>query len=73
MDGDHDEEMTIEQRAALIRQLAGEQHGEHGVPEIEEDAEISEGDSNGAYVAAWVWGDFSGSPLDKEAVKTEQP
>lgn len=27
---------------------------------------ISASDDNGAYVMAWVWADFSGTPLDKE-------
>jgi len=28
---------------------------------------ISEGDDNGAYVLGWVWADFAGTELDKEA------
>ena len=28
---------------------------------------ISEGDDNGAWVRAWVWVDFGGTDLDKEA------
>lgn len=27
---------------------------------------ISEGSDNGAYIQAWVWVDFSGTPLDKD-------
>lgn len=35
------------------------------VTELE--AQISEGDDNGCYVQAWVWCDFEGTELDKEA------
>jgi len=28
---------------------------------------VAEGDSNGAFVQAWVWVSFEGTPLDKEA------
>ena len=34
--------------------------------EIDDDAVVSEGDDNGAYVQSWTWVDFSGTPLDKE-------
>jgi hypothetical protein len=34
--------------------------------EIDDDAELSEGDDNGTYVAAWVWVDFAGTKFDKE-------
>ena len=27
---------------------------------------VSEGEDNGAYVRAWVWVSFEGTPLDKE-------
>jgi len=33
---------------------------------------ISEGDDNGAYVMAWVWVDFSLTPLDKEEVADDR-
>jgi hypothetical protein len=35
--------------------------------QIEDDATVSEGDDNGAYVQAWVWVDFAGTALDKHA------
>jgi hypothetical protein len=35
--------------------------------EIEIDNSIvSEGDDNGAYVLAWTWVDFAGTPFDRE-------
>ncbi len=34
--------------------------------EIDSDPKVSEGDDNGAWVAAWLWVDFSGTPLDKD-------
>ena len=33
--------------------------------EVDSDAKVSEGDDNGAYVQAWVWVDFEGTPLCK--------
>jgi len=38
-----------------------------GELEIDENAVISYGGDNGAYVQAWLWVDFSGTPLDEEA------
>ena len=31
------------------------------------ETQISEGSDNGAWVRAWVWVDFSDTPLDKES------
>jgi hypothetical protein len=58
-DGDPD-------REAAILELAGEQWAEDGKVEIDDDAKVSEGDANGAYVQAWVWVDFHGTDLDKD-------
>ena len=33
--------------------------------EIDGEPKVSEGDDNGAWVAAWIWVDFSGTSLDK--------
>lgn len=38
-----------------------------GELELDQNAKISEGDSNGAYVQTWMWVPFSGTELDKEA------
>lgn len=56
--------MTSEQRDDVIRKLAYT-YQKDGELEIDEGAVISEGDDNGAYVASWVWVDFSGTELDK--------
>jgi len=58
-------EITV--RNDAIRDLAEKQYREGGKIEIDITALVSEGDDNGAYVAAWVWVDFSGTELDKEA------
>ena len=62
-----------EDRAVAIVALAEEQClFEDGAVELDDMPGprapiVSEGDDNGAYVRAWVWVDFSGTPLDKEA------
>lgn len=56
-------------RRETLRQMADDQHGEEGGLEIDGDAATSEGNDNGAYVAAWLWVDFAGTPFDKEATK----
>lgn len=58
---------TMLRRKAIV-ELAIDQHHVDGDGEVEVDAnaEVSEGEDNGAYVQAWVWVDFSGTQLDKE-------
>ena len=34
--------------------------------QIDNDAEVSEGDANGAYVQCWLWVGFEDTELDKE-------
>lgn len=51
-------------RPDAIRALAREHHPIDGI-EIDGDAIVSEGDDNGAYVAAWVWVSFDGTDFDK--------
>jgi hypothetical protein len=53
-------------RMGAIREMARAQRHRDGEVEIDENAVVSEGDDNGAYVQAWVWVDFSGTPLDKD-------
>ena len=53
-------------RELQILELAREQFGEYGAVEFDDDATVSEGDGNGAYVQAWVWVDFTDTKLDKE-------
>jgi len=45
-----------------------------GELEIDDNAVVSYGGDNGAYVQAWLWVDFSGTPLDEEAEdESEEP
>lgn len=62
--------ITKAERRAIILSLAKvyEGDGDGGDIDFDDDEKIkiSEGDDNGAYVSAWVWVPFNGSPLDKE-------
>jgi hypothetical protein len=60
------------ERDAAIRKMADEQYGRDGECEIDNDAIVSEGDDNGAFVAAWVWVDFCGTPFDKDPPDEER-
>ncbi len=53
-------------REIQIVQLAKAQYHREGELEFDDDAMVSEGDDNGAYVRCWRWVSFSGTPLDKE-------
>lgn len=52
-------------RLDAIRALANDQHACEEIV-IDSDAVVSESNDNGAYVAAWVWTDFSDTEFDKE-------
>jgi hypothetical protein len=52
-------------REQMIRELARDAYQVGGEIEIDEDAKVSQGDDNGAYVQAWVWVDFGGTAIDK--------
>ncbi len=54
----------VEARHEAIKDLAQEQHCTNEI-DIVEDAAVSEGDENGAWVQAWVWVNFEGTPLSK--------
>jgi HrpA-like RNA helicase len=45
--------------------LAHRRHHDEGALEIDASSTVSEGDDNGAYVQAWLWLPFEGTPLDK--------
>ena len=49
-----------------IRTMAKDKHESEGNLEIDENAVVSEGDDNGAYIQCWKWIEFAGTPLDKE-------
>lgn len=55
----------VSKRDRDVIALAHEQRARDGDIEFDQDAKVSEGDDNGAYVQAWVWIDFSGTELDK--------
>ena len=55
-----------EERRAKIVKLAREKLEKEGELEISPEAEVSDGDDNGCYVAAWVWMPFGGTEFDKE-------
>lgn len=63
----------LEQRRQRIVALAQEMHSEDGQWEIDEDAVVSEGEGNGAYVQAWVWVPFEGTEFDKEKEENNEP
>jgi predicted dehydrogenase len=42
-------------RAEAYRKAAREQHEDEGTLEVDDNAVVSFGDDDGAYVAAWVW------------------
>ena len=60
--------MTSKERADYIIGLARKcvANDQDFVIDIGE-TQISEGADNGAWVRAWVWVDFSDTPLDKES------
>ncbi len=53
-------------RDEVIRALAKLTLEKEGELEIDDDAVVSESDENGAYVQAWAWVSFSGTPLTKD-------
>ncbi len=57
-------------RREQIVEMARESLGREGAIEFDDDAVVSEGSDNGAYVEGWIWVDFEGTPLDK--AKDEQ-
>ena len=57
--------LEAEERRSEIIELAREQRQEEGLVEIDDTAQLSEGNDNGCYVAAWVWVDFSGTTFEK--------
>lgn len=55
-----------EEHRLNVIHLARTQAAREGSAEIDDDAVVSEGDENGAYVQAWLWVDFAGTDLSKE-------
>ena len=57
--------VAAEDRRLEIVELARNEHQQDGEVEIDDNAQLSEGNDNGCYVRAWVWVGFSGTPFDK--------
>lgn len=53
-------------RRVAIVAMAFKEYIQEGRVEVDDNAVVSEGYDNGAYVQAWVWVDFSGTSFDKE-------
>ena len=47
-------------------EMARESLAREGAIEFDDDAVVSEGSDNGAYVEGWIWLSFEGTPLNKE-------
>lgn len=54
-------------RKAVLELARKDPRVHEGELEIDENAVISSGDDNGAYVQAWLWVDFAGTDLDTTA------
>ncbi len=54
-----------EARRQKIVRLARENYAREGDLEFDNDAKVSEGDDNGAYVQCWKWFPFTGTSFDK--------
>jgi hypothetical protein len=63
---------TAEARRVGIIELARNEHQKDGEVEIDDNAQLSEGNDNGCYVAAWVWVGFSGTPFDKDKEENDE-
>lgn len=59
------------ERDQQILALARERLASDGEVELDEDAVVSEGDENGAYVQGWLWVSFDGTELSKEEEEGE--
>lgn len=54
------------EREVAIQELAKGLHHSEGDLEFDDDATVSEGSDNGAYVQCWKWIDFTDTEFDKE-------
>lgn len=54
------------ERELDILRMAKDEHEKEGECEIDDNAELSEGDDNGTYVQAWVWVSFGDTKYDKD-------
>jgi hypothetical protein len=61
--------LTRKERLESIRALAMESFHVEGECEVDDNAVVSEGEDNGAYVQVWAWVSFDGTALDKDGDK----
>ena len=66
------ENAQAEFKRLSILELARNEHQKDGEVEIDDNAQLSEGNDNGCYVAAWVWVGFSGTPFDKDKEENDE-
>ncbi len=61
--------MTPEAQRKVVLELAQKDaRVREGELEIDDNAVISYGDDNGAYIQGWLWVDFDGTELDSTAL-----
>jgi hypothetical protein len=60
-------------RGAVVDLARKDPKVHQGELEIDDDAAVSYGGENGAYVQAWLWVGFEGTPLDEEAEGEGEP
>lgn len=63
---------AAEARRKAIVAMAFDIHVRDGEVEVDDNAVVSEGEDNGAYVQAWVWVDFARTEFDKEPEEEDE-
>ncbi len=71
MSTDTDPAATEARRKAIVA-MAFDIHVRDGEVEVDDNAVVSEGEDNGAYVQAWVWVDFARTEFDKEPEEEDE-
>lgn len=59
-------------RREIVEMARNDYRVRDGELEIDDNAVVSHGEDNGAYVQAWVWVGFGGTKFDKDPVDAEQ-
>jgi len=67
------EEHLNDPRRQKILELGRRTLPREGELEFDDDAIVSEGDNNGAYLQGWAWVDFAGTNLDKHQPLNTSP
>lgn len=61
------ENLTELDRMAVVNLAKRDRRVREGELEVDDNAIVSWGSDNGAYVQAWLWVDFQGTSMDTEA------